>query len=119
MWAVFSVVIIWLGALAATGYEDGMTLIEFMPILAESMDHPFTLRWTEHTPKFVFGALCIYAVAIMLYYSGLQNRRPGEEHGSAKWGNVYQLCSKYRDKDPTKNVILTQNLQMSLNARHH
>ena len=119
MWAVFSVVIIWLGALAATGYEDGMTLIEFMPILAESMDHPFSLRWTAHTPKFVFGALCIYAIAIMLYYSSLQNRRPGEEHGSAKWGNVYQLCSKYRDKDPTKNVILTQNLQMSLNARHH
>ena len=119
MWAVFSVVIIWLGALAATGYEDGMTLIEFMPILAESMNHPFSLHWTEHTLKFVFGALCIYAIAIILYYSSLQNRRPGEEHGSAKWGNVHQLNRKYRDKDPSKNVILTQNLQMSLNARHH
>ena len=62
MWAVFSVVIIWLGALAATGYEDGMTLIEFIPILAESMDNPFALRWTPHTLKFVFGALLILSL---------------------------------------------------------
>ncbi len=119
MWAIFSVVIIWLGALVATGYEDSMTIIEFIPILEELMDNPFALRWTSHTLQFVFGALLIYALAIMSYYSTMQNRRPGEEHGSAKWGNVHQLNSKYRDKDPTKNVILTQNLQMSLNARHH
>ena len=112
-------VIIWLGALAATGYERGMTLIAFLPVLADALDHPFSFRWTTYTPEFIFGALCIYTVGIMLYYSGLQNRRPGEEHGSARWGEVHKLNSKYRDKDPERNVILTQNLQMSLNPRHH
>ena len=96
-----------------------MNLIEFMPILAAAMDHPFRLQWTPYTLKFIAVSLGLYLLAIGFYYSTRQNRRPGEEHGSAKWGNVHQLNRKYRDKDPNWNVILTQNLQMSLNARKH
>ena len=47
------------------------------------------------------------------------NRRPGEEHGSAKWGSVQELNKKYSDKDPARNVILTKHLCMSLNGRQH
>jgi Type IV secretory pathway, VirD4 components len=47
------------------------------------------------------------------------NRRPGEEHGSAKWGSVRELNKKYSDKDPARNVILTKHLCMSLNGRRH
>lgn len=119
MWAILSLVIIWLGALAATDYKEGITLFEFLPVFAEAMDHPFTLRWTPYTLKFVAGSLVLYLLAIAFYYTNQHNRRPGEEHGSAKWGNVHQLKRKYRDKDPNWNVILTQNLQMSLNARKH
>ena len=119
MWAIFSPVIIWLAVLAATGYEKGMNLIEFMPVLAKAMDHPFHLQWTPYTLKFIAFSLGLYLLAIGFYYSTRQNRRPGEEHGSARWGNVHQLNRKYRDKDPNWNVILTQHLQMSLNARKH
>lgn len=119
MWAVFSPVVIWLAVVAASGYGEGMTLIEFMPILAAAMDQPFQLRWTPYTLKFIAVSLGLYLLAIGFYYSTRQNRRPGEEHGSAKWGNVHQLNRKYRDTDPNWNVILTQHLQMSLNARKH
>ena len=64
-------------------------------------------------------ALVLYAFAVTLYFSSKQNKRPGEEHGSAHWGNVHTLNLKYRDKDPHNNVILTQNLRMSLNGRKH
>lgn len=111
--------ILWLGALGATAYEEGMTLLDFMPRFVEAMDHPFRLRWTVHTLKFQFWALLLYACGIFFYYSTQQNRRPGEEHGSAHWGNVHALNKKYRDKDPHRNVILTQNLQMSLNPLQH
>ena len=47
------------------------------------------------------------------------NRRPGEEHGSARWGSVRELNKKYSDKDPARNVILTKHLCMSLNGRQH
>lgn len=118
-WAAFSFVVLWLGAVAAYAYEDDMNLIEFMGRFAVVVERPFAIGWTAHTPKFLLGALAAYACAIGLYYSTRQNRRPGEEHGSAKWGSVRQLDKKYRDKDPEKNVILTQHLKMGLNSRKH
>ena len=119
VWAVFSVVILWLGALAASAYEAGMNLFVFMEHFTAAMDTPFSIQWKAHTPKFLFWSMALYLCAIGFYYSSRQNRRPGEEHGSAHWGNVRQLNRKYRDKDPTRNVILTQHLKMSLNARQH
>lgn len=119
VWAVFSIVILWLGALAATAYETGMNLFVFMEYFTAAMNTPLSIQWKAHTPKFLFWSMAIYLCAIGFYYSSRQNRRPGEEHGSAHWGNVRQLDRKYRDKDPTRNVILTQHLKMSLNARQH
>lgn len=118
-WAAFSLVVLWLGAMAAYSYEDGMDLFAFMGRFAVVAERPFAIGWTAHTPQFLLGALAAYVCAIGLYYSTRQNRRPGEEHGSAKWGSARQLDKKYRDKDPEKNVILTQHLQMGLDGRKH
>lgn len=63
--------------------------------------------------------MLLYVCAIALYHSTRQNRRPGEEHGSARWGSVKMLDRRYRDRDSSKNVILTRHLQMSLNGRKH
>ena len=119
VWAGFSIVILWLGVLAASAYETGMNLFVFMDHFAAAMNTPLSIQWKAHTPKFLLWSMAIYLCAIGFYYSSRQNRRPGEEHGSAHWGNVRQLDRKYRDKDPTRNVILTQHLKMSLNARQH
>ena len=118
-WLFLALPVLWIGAGLASGYEDGMTAFEVLGKFSEWADHPFLLRWTPYTLKFMLGALVVYAFAIVLYISGKQNRRPGEEHGSARWGNPRQLDRKYRDKDPKRNAILTQNLRMSLNSRQH
>ena len=96
-----------------------MTVFDLMGRFSELLERPFVIRWTAHTPKFMAGALVLYAFGIVLYQSSRQNRRPGEEHGSAHWGNVRQLNRKYRDKNSANNVILTRHLQMSLNGRMH
>lgn len=119
MWAVFSFVVLWFGAIAAYAYTDGMNLFDFMGQFAEAINRPFAFHWTPHTPKFMLGSLILYACGIGLYYSTRQNRRPGEEHGSAAWGNVRTLNRKYRDKKPENNVILTKHLQMGLDGRKH
>lgn len=67
----------------------------------------------------MLAALVAYGAAIALYYSTRENRRPGEEHGSAKWGSAKRLNAKYQDKDPRNNTILTQNVRMSLNGKMH
>lgn len=119
MWVVLSLFILYLAVLAADVYEDGMNLFQFMAVFPDAMNAPFSLRWTPHTVKFMLGALLLYVGGIVLYYSSYENKRPGEEHGSARWGNVRGLNRKYSDKAPDKNVILTKHLCMSLNGRQH
>ncbi|MCI7742070.1 MAG: type IV secretory system conjugative DNA transfer family protein [Clostridiales bacterium] len=117
VWALFSLLVIYFTLIAASVYEEGMTLFQLIPLAinAKSGD----IRWTAYTPKFILISLAIYAGGIALYYSTRQNRRPGEEHGSAQWGNVRALNKKYSDKNPNNNAILTRHLSMSLNGRKH
>ena len=118
-WLLLAVPVLWAGAALASGYREGMTVFDLMGRFSIMLERPFAIHWTPYTLKFMLGALVVYTFAIVLYISSKQNRRPGEEHGSARWGNVYQLDRKYRDKDPRNNAILTQNLRMSLNGRKH
>lgn len=62
----------------------------------------------------------LYACGVGIYFTSSENRRPGEEHGSAKWGNVSSIARKYTDrKHRLKNLILSQSLALSLNAKSH
>ena len=119
MWAAFTVPIVWLAVLMAGCYTPGMTIFDLAAQFSEAMKTPFSLRWTPHTAKFIGIFLLLYGGAILFYYTGQKNTRPGEEHGSASWGSVRELDKKYRDKDAGKNVILTQHLQMSMNGKLH
>ena len=118
-WILLAVPVLWLSAILAYGYEDGMTVFDLMGRFSTLLERPFAIHWTPHTPKFMLGGLVIYAFALVLYRSTRQNRRPGEEHGSAHWGDARQLDRKYRDKKEENNVILTQHIRMSLNSRKH
>ena len=96
-----------------------MTIFTLMDAFSAATKNPFSLHWTTYTPKFIGIFLLLYGGAILFYYTGQKNMRPGEEHGSASWGSVRDLDKKYRDKDAGKNVILTQHLQMSMNGKLH
>ena len=119
LWLLPVPMLLWLAALLATEYKAGMTVFTLMGRFSWLMEHPFSVRWTPHTPKFILWALAAYGFAVALYLSTRENRRPGEEHGSAKWGSAKRLNAKYRDKDPRNNTILTQNVRMSLNGKMH
>ena len=119
MWAAFTLPIVWLAVLMASCYEPGMTIFTLMDAFSAATKNPFSLHWTPYTMKFIGIFLLLYGGAILFYYTGQKNTRPGEEHGSASWGSVRELDKKYRDKDAGKNVILTQHLQMSMNGKLH
>ena len=119
VWAAFTLPIVWLAVLMASCYEPGMTIFTLMDAFSAATKNPFSLHWTTYTPKFIGIFLLLYGGAILFYYTGQKNTRPGEEHGSASWGSVRELDKKYRDKDAGKNVILTQHLQMSMNGKLH
>lgn len=111
--------VLYLADALASGYEDGMNIIELMGRFAEMVERPFSLRWTGHTLKFMLGAVIAYGVTVLFLFSTKENKRTGEEHGSAQWGSARQLDRKYRDKDPERNTVLTQHVSMSLDGRKH
>lgn len=117
MWAALSPFVLWLGAIAAYAYEDGMNLFQWMGHFSQVLERPFAIGWTAHTPKFMLVSLIAYAFGIALYYSGRENRRPGEEYGSAKWGDPRALCRKYMDHQHKEaNIILTQRVRLGMNG---
>lgn len=117
VWTLFSVPVIYFALAAATVYEPGMSLLRLLPAVTEL--GLGRVRWTEYSIRAILLSLSAYVGGIALYWSSRQNLRPGEEHGSARWGSVRELDRKYRDKDEEMNVILTKHLRMSLDGRKH
>jgi len=119
VWGALVIPIVWFAVLMAGCYTPGMTIFDLVAQFTEVTKMPFALHWSPYTMKFIGIFLLLYGGAILFYYTGQKNTRPGEEHGSASWGSVRELDKKYRDKDAGKNVILTQHLQMSMNGKLH
>ncbi len=118
VWAALAVPVLWTAVLAAGVYESGMNLFQLLERLSAAA-HLFSVRWTAYTPRFVLVFLMLYGGTVVLYYSGRENRRPGEEYGSARWGSARQLNGKYADKNSANNTLLTRHVAMSLNGRQH
>ena len=117
MWAALCPLVIWLAAIAAYAYEDGMNLFQWMGRFSQMLEHPFAIGWTPHTLKFMLGSLLLYGCGIALYYSSRENRRPGEEYGSAKWGDPKELNQKYMDRQhKDANIILTQRVRLGMDG---
>ena len=117
MWAALSPLVLWLAAIAAYAYEDGMNLFQWMGRFSQVLERPFAIGWTPYTLKCMLGSLLLYGCGIALYYSNRENRRPGEEYGSAKWGSPKDLNRKYMDyQHKDANIILTQRVRLGMNG---
>lgn len=109
--------VVWFALLTAPYVSGGM--VEIVNGLPVAMRHPFAIRMCEDSLKTVLLFLLAYAMGIGIYFSTRRNYRRREEHGSAKWGNTGTLNKKYRDKDPSANKLLTQNVRIGLDGRKH
>ena len=117
MWAALSPLVLWLAAIAAYAYEDGMNLFQWMGRFSQVLERPFAIGWTPYTLKYMLVGLLLYGCGIALYYSSRENRRPGEEYGSAKWGNPKELNRKYMDhQHKDANIILTQRVRLGMDG---
>ena len=112
-------VIIWLALIIAGCYEQDIKLFELLYRLTVAVNNPTHIVFNEYSLKAVLIFLFLYAMGIGVYFSSRENRRPGEEHGSARWGNVKSIVRRYADKNSSSNIILTQNMRLGLNAKKH
>lgn len=118
VWAVLAVPVIYMAMVLACSYEAGTDLFALMERFDLLLGRPDLLRWTAYTPRCILGALVCYGLAVTLYYSDYENRRPGEEYGSAKWGSARELNKQYADPNG-KNVILTKHVSIGLDGYKH
>ena len=119
LFGILSVFVIWLALMVAGCYEEDIKLFELLDRLTIAMNNPTHITLNKYSLKAVLIFLFLYAMGIGVYFSSRENRRPGEEHGSARWGNVKSVVKRYMDKDSYKNIILSQNMRLGLNAKKH
>ena len=118
VWVVLAVPVIYMAMVLACSYEAGTDLFALMERFGLLLGRPDLLRWTAYTPRCILGALVCYGLAVTLYYSDHENRRPGEEYGSAKWDSARELNKQYADPNG-KNVILTKHVSIGLDGYKH
>lgn len=116
---ILTVFVIWLALMVAGCYDEDIKLFELLDRLTVAVNSPTHITFNEYSLKAVLIFLFLYAMGIGVYFSSRENRRPGEEHGSARWGNVKSVVRKYEDKDNYSNIILSQNMRLGLNAKKH
>ncbi len=109
--------VVWLGLLIAPLLSEG--LIGIITGFPKAIENPLHIKLCEDSVKTVLVLLLSYGMGIGIYFSTRRTYRRGEEHGSAKWGDVHRICNKYRAKDEFENLIFTKNFRMGLDGRKH
>ncbi len=119
LWLLALPLVWWAALLLADCAGSGRNLMVILELLTEKLNHPFQIHFTEYTVKSLLLCTLLYGMGIGIFYSNQKNYRRGEEHGSARWGNVNQLCKKYRAMPYAQNILLTQNFRMGLDCYKH
>ena len=97
-----------------------MNLVDLLGKLSAAMNSPFSVHWTGYSARCLLFFTLAYGIVVLVIVSSRKNTRRGVEHGSAKWGDVFQIVKKYRDKkNPKENLILTQHFQMGMDGHKH
>ena len=118
VWAILCLPVVYFAMVTASVYIPGESIFALLERISAMVRRPDLLRWTAYTPRFLLVFLLLYGGGVLLYYADHENRRPGEEYGSAKWGNARELNKRYADRD-RKNVILTKRVSIGLDGYKH
>lgn len=116
---VFLPFVWWAAAITACAIAPDKNFIKILETLSEKLEQPFFITYTPYTFKCILIFTAAYFLGIGIYESQKRNYRRGVEHGSAKWGNVSEICRRYCEKRYTQNLLLTQHFRMGLDGYKH
>jgi type IV secretion system protein VirD4 len=116
---VFLPFVWWAAAITACAITPDKNFIQILETLSEKLEQPFFITYTPYTFKCILIFTAAYFLGIGIYESQKRNYRRGVEHGSAKWGNVSEICRRYCEKRYTQNLLLTQHFRMGLDGYKH
>lgn len=99
-------------------WQPGMNLSGLLNACNEMLAEPLPFEWSNQTPRFLLIFTDLYAVIVLAASSEHRNTRPGEEHGSARWGNAKELNRRYRDTQGP-NLLMTRNIRIGVDGYKH
>lgn len=99
-------------------WQPGMNLSGLLNACNEMLAEPLPFEWSNQTPRFLLIFTGLYAVIVLAASSEHRNTRPGEEHGSAHWGNAKELNRRYRDTQGP-NLLMTRNIRIGVDGYKH
>lgn len=119
LYLVFLPFVWWAAAITACAIAPDKNFIQILETLSEKLEQPFFITYTPYTFKCILIFTAAYFLGIGIYESQKRNYRRGVEHGSAKWGNVSEICRRYCEKQYTQNLLLTQHFRIGLDGYKH
>lgn len=99
-------------------WQPGMNLSGLLNACNEMLAEPLPFEWSNQTPRFLLIFTGLYAVIVLAASSEHRNTRPGEEHGSARWGNAKELNRRYCDTQGP-NLLMTRNIRIGVDGYKH
>ena len=106
--------VVWAALLIAQSLGGGLP--EIINNMTAAMQHPFQIRWTDHSLLSILICTGAYIMGITLYQSNQGRTRDGEEHGSAAWASPRQVNAMFAQKE---NKLLTKNVRLGLDTHKH
>ena len=102
----------------ACRWQPGMKITALLDALNSALAEPFDLSWSRDSLRFLLVFTVIYAVVVIVAVTDQKNTRPGAEHGSAAWGDVFRLNKFYMDRRGP-NLLLTQHFHIGIDGYKH
>ena len=118
VWLIPLPVVWWAALLVAGVWQPGTDLLQLTAQLGTVLQRPWDIRWTQYSGRCLLLLTLVYGVGAGTAVSGTAVTRRGEEHGSARWGDVFSIARKYRDKGGG-NLILTQHFSIGWDGYRH
>ncbi|MGN0652152.1 MAG: VirD4-like conjugal transfer protein, CD1115 family [Gemmiger sp.] len=108
----------WASAGLAIRWNAAAGLAGILAAVNDLLAQPFPVYYTTQTPRFLLLGTVLYAAVSIVITANHKNTRPGEEHGSARWGNVFALNRKYQDR-AGPNLLMTRHFRIGVDGYKH
>lgn len=110
-------------ALYSETHGNQNSISELSTILSDSMQHlknnPFDFKIYSSTVKWCLVYMSVVLFCVYYYLSNQRKTMYGKEKGSARWATAKEEKQFQDKKNDENNMILTNEVQMSMNTRQH
>ena len=119
LYALFAVIAFLLGNQAVSVYREAAQnttdMLEIASIVLEqSMSLPLHLSVAREALLGGLAGVGVVAMLWLYFVFAAEPFRPGEEHGTARWGTLAEASRYANHKNPARNIILSKNIRMTM-----